>query len=378
VAREIVELGYKKPVAENGKVCFTAGSEAVARCNLRLRTADRVLVILGEFPASTFEELFDGVQLIPWEEFLPPDARVVVTARSVKSKLTSLPSCQGTVKKAVVESLRRRHPRQWFPESGPLYAVEIAIREDRGTLTLDTTGEGLHRRGYRLRAGAAPLRETLAAALVLLSRWDSSRVLADPLCGSGTIVIEAAMAAQGIAPGMKRSFSAEGWPHLPARLWQEARDEARARGRAGGAAGLTAGRILASDRDGGAIAAARENAGRAGVEEAILWRTQPAERFHHREPFGCLICNPPYAERTGQPVEVEALYRSLGQVFDRLDRWSGFILTAHPQFERHFGRRSDRNRKLYNGNLKTYLYQYFGPLPVRSDAAAAAVPPADL
>jgi putative N6-adenine-specific DNA methylase len=362
VAEELARLGYGESAAENGKVSFSARAAAVARCNLWLRTADRLLVTLAELPASTFDELFAGVQGVAWEEFLPADARVVVTARSVKSRLTSLPSCQGTVKKAIVESLRRRYRRQWFPENGPLYAVEISIREDQGVLTLDTTGEGLHRRGYRLRAGAAPLRETLAAALVGLSRWDASRTLADHFCGSGTIAIEAAMAALGIAPGLKRSFTAETWPHLSTRLWQEAREEAR--GRAGAQRPESSGlEILASDRDGEAIAVARENARRAGVGTAVRWRKLPAEQFHCRRPFGCLVCNPPYGERTGEPAEVEALYRSLGQVFDRLDRWSAFVLTAHPYFERHFGRPSDRNRKLYNGNLKTYLYQYFGPLP---------------
>ncbi|MBN1836143.1 MAG: hypothetical protein JW820_09860 [Spirochaetales bacterium] len=367
VSQELSELGYPEHVVGNGRVCFTAPAAALARCNLWLRTADRVLVVLAEFPAAGFDELFAGVQSVPWEEILPADARVVVTARSVRSRLTSLPACQSTVKKAVIESLRRRHAAQWFPESGPLYAVDLALRADRGLLTLDSTGEGLHRRGYRTRAGAAPLRENLAAALVMLSRWDPSRVLADPFCGSGTIVIEAAMAALQMAPGLRRSFTAEGWPHLDRRIWQEAREEARTRAAAATRGGGGEAEILASDRDVRMIALGRANARRAGVEGAISWRALPVERFRSRAPYGCLVCNPPYGERTGGASEVEELYRTLGAVFARLDRWSGFFLTSHPHFERHFGRPADRNRKLYNGNLKTYLYQYLGPLPRSED-----------
>jgi putative N6-adenine-specific DNA methylase len=375
VARELAGLGYGDPTVENGRVEFSASPAAVARCNLWLRSADRLLIVLAFFPASSFDELFAGVQLVPWADFLPLDGRILATARSVKSRLTSLPACQSTIKKAIVESLRRRYQRQWFPESGPLYAVEVSIRDDWGTLTLDTSGDGLHRRGYRTRAGAAPLRENLAAALVLLSRWSPSRVLADPFCGSGTIPVEAAMAGLGLAPGLRRSFSAEGWPHLPRRLWQEAREEARdlaQRRGPGPGAGLE---ILASDKDPRMISLARENARRAGVEGVVSWQTMPAERFYRREPFGCLVCNPPYGERTGESSEVEALYGSLGQVFARLDRWSAFVLTAHPRFEQHFGRRADRNRKMYNGNLKTYLYQYFGPLPRATDPETGAPAP---
>jgi len=363
VGHELADLGYHEHEVENGRVSFTAPASAVARCNLWLRTADRVLIVLASFPASSFEELFAGVQAVPWEDFLPADGRIVVTARSVKSGLTSLPACQRTVKKAVIESLRRRYRSHWFPESGPVYLVDLSLRGDQGLLTLDTSGDGLNRRGYRLQAGAAPLRENLAAALTLFSRWSPPRVLADPFCGSGTIPIEGAMAALGMAPGLQRSFSAEGWPHLGARIWQEARDEAR--GQAEEAKGRSPGdlEILASDRDAGVMALARANARRAGVENVITWRTLPVERFHSRAACGVLVCNPPYGERTGESSQVEELYRSLGMVFRRLDRWSAFILTAHPGFERPFGRRADRNRKLYNGNLKTYLYQYLGPLP---------------
>jgi putative N6-adenine-specific DNA methylase len=368
VAQELSGLGYEGHTVENSRVGFAAPPAAVARCNLWLRTADRVLVELASFPAGSFEELFAGVKSVPWEEFLPPDGRILTTARSVKSRLTSLPACQSTVKKAVIESLRRRYRTQWFPETGPLYAVDLSLRGDRGVLTLDTSGEGLHRRGYRLQAGAAPLRENLAAALVLLSRWNPPRVLADPFCGSGTIAIEAAMIALGMAPGLQRGFAAERWPHLGARIWQDAREEARDQAGEAGAAKQHDLVILASDRDPGMIGFAQANARRAGVQSTISWRTLPVERFHSRLSYGCLICNPPYGERTGEAREVDELYRSLGVVFDRLDRWSAFVLTGHPGFERQFGKQADRNRKLYNGNLKTYLYQYFGPLPRGEDA----------
>jgi len=341
-------------------VRFGGGPPEMARACLWLRTADRVVLRLAEFPAPDFEALYQGVQAVRWEDFLPEDARLQVSARSRRSRLTALPACQATVKKGIIQALRRRHARERFPESGPLYAVDLALDQDQAVLSLDATGEGLHRRGYRRRAGPAPLRETLAAALVLLSRWEPSRPLAAPLCGSGTIAIEAALFGLGLAPGRLRRFTAESWPHLPAGLWKEARDQARAREAAAGTAALN---LEASDRDEGMVRVARENARAAGVGEAVRFRVQPAEEFRSAERYGCLICNPPYGERSGEAAEVEELYRSLGRSFSRLPDWSVFVLTGHPGFERLYGRRADRNRKLYNGNLKTYLYQYFGPLP---------------
>jgi putative N6-adenine-specific DNA methylase len=361
-SEELRRLGFADLVVENGRVRFAGGPGELARACLWLRTADRIALRLAEFPAPDFDALYQGVQAVRWEDFLPEDARLVVSARSHRSRLTALPSCQATVKKGIIQALRRRHPRDRFPETGPLYAVELALDRDNAVLSLDTTGEGLHRRGYRRRAGRAPLRETLAAALVLLSRWDPSRPLADPLCGSGTIAIEAALLGLELAPGRLRSFTAESWPHLPRSVWEEARAQAReqerARGPAGGALNLQA-----SDRDEGMVRVARENARAAGVERAVSFRVQPAEEFRSAERYGCLICNPPYGERSGEASEVEELYRRLGRTFSRLPDWSVFVLTGHAGFERLYGRQADRNRKLYNGNLKTYLYQYFGPLP---------------
>jgi putative N6-adenine-specific DNA methylase len=357
---ELERLGYAERTVESGRVCFTGSLQDIPRCNLWLRTADRLLVRLAEFPAPDFDQLFEAVRSLDWAAFLPEEARLQVTARSLHSKLTSLPACQAAVKKGIVETLRRRYRRERFPETGPVYAVDLALNRDRALLTLDTSGPGLHRRGYRRQAGEAPLRETLAAALVLLSRWDPSRVLADPCCGSGTIPIEAALLGAGLAPGRQRRFAAEEWPHLPSRLWSEAREQAReAEARAAGA-GL---RILGSDRDPRVLEIAAENASSAAVADRVRFRVRRAEELESSEPFGCLICNPPYGERSGEPGEVEALYRSLGRVFSRLPDWSVFILSAHPRFQQLYGRRADKNRKLYNGNLKTYLYSYYGPLP---------------
>jgi putative N6-adenine-specific DNA methylase len=382
-AEELRRLAFPDPVVENGRVRFVGGPPELARACLWLRTADRVVLRLAEFPAPDFDALYQGVQAVRWEEFLPEDARLEVSARSHRSGLTALPSCQATVKKGIIQALRRRHPRERFPESGPRYAVDLALDRDQAVLSLDATGEGLHRRGYRRRAGQAPLRETLAAALVLLSRWEPSRPLADPLCGSGTIAIEAALLGLGLAPGRLRGFTAESWPHLPESVWREARAQARAREQSSGTAALS---LQASDRDEGIVRVARENALAAGVQQAVRFRVQPAEEFRSAERYGCLICNPPYGERSGEAGEVEELYRRLGRAFSRLPDWSVFVLTGHPGFERFYGRRADRNRKLYNGNLKTYLYQYFGSLPPGgappeteapgARAAGAELPPA--
>jgi len=357
-AEELRRLGFPEAEVENGRVRFGGGPAELARACLWLRTADRVVLRLADFPAPDFDALYEGVQAVRWEDFLPEDARLEVSARTHRSRLTALPACQATVKKGIIQALRRRHPRERFPESGPRYAVELALDRDQAVLSLDATGEGLHRRGYRRRAGRAPLRETLAAALVLLSRWEPSRPLADPLCGSGTIAIEAALLGLGLAPGRLRRFTAESWPHFPQSVWNEARASAR-----DPRPGPTALSLQASDRDEGIVRVARENARAAGVEQAVRFRVQPAEEFRSAERYGCLICNPPYGERSGEAGEVEELYRRLGRTFSRLPDWSVFVLTGHAGFERLYGRRADRNRKLYNGNLKTYLYQFFGPLP---------------
>jgi putative N6-adenine-specific DNA methylase len=358
VAAELLALGLTGPRAENGKVMFDGTADDLARCSLWLRSADRLLVWLAEFSAADFDQLYEGVRAIPWGDFMAPEPRVVVTARSSRSALTATPAIQSVAKKAIVDSLARGRPR--VEETGPLYPVDIALSRDRATVTLDASGDGLHKRGYRTEAGRAPLRETLAAGLLLLSRWDASRPLADPLCGSGTIPIEAALIGANIPAGARRSFLAEQWPHIPAAAWSRAREEAAALRRRPEL------RISASDRDGAVLAAARRNAGRAGVAGSIRFSVADLADSRPEGEYGCIVTNPPYAERLGEKREVEELYRRLGALFRGLPTWSLFALSAHPGFERHFGGNASRNRKLYNGNLRCYCYQYFGPLPPRT------------
>jgi len=357
VAGELKNLGYSNLSVQNGRVVFTGDEKDIARCNIWLRTADRVLIKVSEFKAMDFEELFQGTLSIPWEEMIPVDGKMHVIGKSVKSKLTSVKDCQAIVKKAIVEAMKRKHHTPWFAETGPLYKIEISLVKDIASITIDTSGAGLYKRGYREKAGEAPLRETLAAGLVLLSQWAPPRILADPLCGSGTIVIEAAMIGKNIAPGLMRRFAAEEWKGIPKEVWNEAREEAY------GEIKDIQFRILASDIDGNVLKRAKENALRSGVGDYISFQKMPVEEFRSRKKYGCIICNPPYGERMGKLKSVEELYRRMGKVFSSLDTWSFFILSAHPKFEKFFGWKSDRKRKLYNGNIECFYYQYFGSLP---------------
>jgi putative N6-adenine-specific DNA methylase len=359
VADELRALGYADLVVENGRVCFTGEARDIARCNIGLRCADRLLIKAAEFKATDFEELFQQTMRVGWETFIPVDGKMHVTGKSHKSGLASVPDCQSIVKKAVVEAMKRRYKGTWFAEDGPVYRIEVALLNDIATLTIDTSGPGLHKRGYRKDTGEAPLRETLAAALVRLSRWRPGREFADPFCGSGTIAIEAALIGSNRAPGIDRSFAAESWPHIPPSVWQEARQEARS------AVNDAPVRILASDIDAAVLRAARENAVRAGVADSVQFQRQPADQFRSRRKYGCIVCNPPYGERTGDSREVERLYKQMGAMYAGLDNWSLFALTPSTYFERLFGRRADKKRKLYNGNIQCYLYQYLGALPPR-------------
>ncbi|MBP7602666.1 MAG: class I SAM-dependent RNA methyltransferase [Spirochaetes bacterium] len=360
LADELRGLGYADLKKADGRVFFKGNERDIARCNLWLRTADRVQILMAEFDAPDFGALFDGACAVEWERFIPENGRMHVEARSVKSKLSSLPACQSVVKKAVVQAMSRKYGRDRFEEDGPLFSIELSLSSDRAFITLDTSGDGLHKRGYRKAKGEAPLRETLAAALVILSRWDISRPFADPLCGSGTIPIEACLIGANIAPGLGRSFSAEQWPFIAKSVWYETREEARSSIRGGDF------NVYASDIDTAVFRKARENAAAAGVAGHIVFERKKLEEFSSRKPYGCLVCNPPYGERIGGSEEVTALYREMGRVLGSLDSWSVFVLTAHPDFEKYYGRRADKNRKLYNGKIKCYLYQYFGPLPRKS------------
>ena len=359
VADELKALGYQDVDVENGRIIFRGGERDIARCNLWLRTADRVTIRLGYFTATDFGELFERTREIAWERFIPLKGKMHVTGKSHKSKLFSVPDCQSIVKKAIVEAMKRRYRVDRFEETGPDYRIEVALLNDMATISLDTTGPGLHKRGYRTEKGEAPLRETLAAALVKLSRWTPDRLLADPFCGSGTIAIEAGLIGENRAPGLNRSFVSEGWPLIPKGVWADAREEARS------TALPPRFKILASDIDGSAIRYAVENAKRAGLADSISFQKKRVDEFSSARKYGCLVCNPPYGERTGDVPGVEEAYRAMGKVFRRLDDWSLFALTSNPDFERFFGGKATRKRKLYNGNILCHLYQYLGPLPPR-------------
>ena len=354
VAYELKKLGYSDLAVENGKVTFKGQERDIARCNLWLRSADRVLIKIAEFEARDFDELFEGTGRVGWPDFVPVDGKMHVTGKSIGSQLASVSDCQSIVKKSIVEAMKKRYRREWFEETGPVYKIEVSLLKNKATLTVDTTGPGLHKRGYRNDTGQAPLRETLAAGLVLLSRWTPDRVLADPLCGSGTIAVEAALIGRNLAPGLKRHFVSEAWGQIPRKVWDAVREEARE------GTNDADFRVLASDDDGSVIKKARENAVRAGVADFVAFQKMPLADFRSHKKYGCIICNPPYGLRMGEEALVEDLYRSMGEMFRMLDSWSLFVLTAHPDFQKLFGKRADRNRKLYNGDIKCYYYQYGG------------------
>jgi len=360
VAREVKELGYTDMAVENGKVTFAAGLEAIGRSNLWLRAADRVLLKMGEFKALTFEELFEQTKALPWPDWIPADGTFPVEGKSINSKLFSVPDCQAIVKKAIVEKMKTRYRKNWFEEKGPRYRVEVALLKDMVTLTIDTSGPGLHKRGYRKLGSEAPLKETLAAAMVMLSRWRPDRPLVDPFCGSGTIPLEAGLIGLNMAPGLKREFDAEKWPVIPGVLWEKAREEALDLMRRD--FGL---HVHGYDIDGQVLSLARYHARQAGLEGMVSFQERPVSQLGSRHSYGYIVCNPPYGVRLGDLAQVERLYHEMGQAFGKLDTWSYYILTAHPGFEALFGRRADKKRKLYNGRIQCNYYQYFGPRPPR-------------
>jgi putative N6-adenine-specific DNA methylase len=336
VAREVKSLGYGEAKTENARVTFQADLSAIPRSNLWLRSADRILVKVGEFEALTYDQLFEGTKALPWDEWLGIDACFPVEGKSVRSKLFSVPDCQAIVKKAIVEKLKQRYHCQWFAETGPTYKIEIALLKDWATLTIDTSGPGLHKRGYRKLAVPAPLKETLAAAMVGLSYWNPDRLLVDPFCGSGTIPIEAALIGLNVAPGLRREFSAEKWPQIPEVLWREARQEAQELIKHN----LKL-QIVGTDIDDDVIGIARYHLKSAGLEGWVHFQQMPLAQLRNSHKYGCVVCNPPYGERLGEQAEVEQLYRRMRQVFAPLDTWSFYILTAcgrpvrrDPKYER--------------------------------------------
>ena len=352
---EIVKLGFEDIVTSNGRVEFSGGEDAIAIANLWLRTADRVLVKIGKFNATTFDELFEKTKSCSWEQWITKDGRFpVAKATSVKSKLFSKSDCQSIVKKAIVERLKQKYKINWFEESGENYPVFVNILKDEVTLSIDSSGVGLHKRGYRATGNEAPLKETLAAAIVFLSHWKSERQLADPFCGSGTLLIEAALMGKNIAPGINRTFSSETWNGQMKRCYSKTREAAKEM------IERDEFRLLGSDIDRHSIQLAMENAKLAGVDDVIAFQKLDVSEFSSSKRAGTIITNPPYGERLSTKREVEELYRTMGKTFEKLDDWSYFILTGHLNFERYFGKRATKNRKLYNGNILTYLYQYYG------------------
>ncbi len=358
VADEVRKLGYTDLTIDNGKVIFWADISAIARTNLWLRTADRVRLVIGEFKAVTFDQLFERTKALPWHEWIEQDGEFPVDGKSVKSQLFSISDCQAIVKKAIVESLKNKYKTSWFDETGALYRIEVSILKDQVTLTIDTSGPGLHRRGYREWIGVAPLKETMAAGLIYLSRWRNDRPLIDPFCGSGTIPIEAALIGKNIASGMNRNFASEEWSAIPREIWHKAREETHDL-----ANFQQKIEILGTDIDSEIIQVAERNAEEAEVAGDIKFRRVAIKDLHMADDYGVLIGNPPYGERISELSEVEQIYRSLGEKYRAYRTWSYFILTANEQFETFFGARASKKRKLYNGNIKVDYYQYYGPLP---------------
>lgn len=360
--KEILDLGYEISLVEDGRVTFIGDDEAICRANVFLRTAERVLLKAGSFKAETFEELFQGTRNIPWEDFIPEDGKFWVTkASSIKSKLFSPSDIQSIMKKAMVERLKNRYGVTWFPENGASYPLRVFLYKDMVTVGIDTSGESLHKRGYRTLTSKAPITETLAAALILLTPWNRDRILVDPFCGSGTFPIEAAMMAAKMAPGMNRSFLAEEWRNVIKRkCWYEAMDEA---------GDLVEEDVQVDiqgyDVDGDIVKAARSNAQSAGVDHMIHFQRRPVSAMSHPKKYGFIISNPPYGERIEEKENLPALYREIGERFAALDSWSMYLITSYEDAQKYIGRKADKNRKIYNGMLKTYFYQFMGPRPPR-------------
>lgn len=358
--REILDLGYEVSQVEDGRVTFIGDAEAVCRANIFLRTTERILLKVGSFKAETFEELFQGTRAIPWEQYIPRDGKFwVAKASSIKSRLFSPSDIQSIMKKAMVERMKGAYGITWFPEDGASYPLRVFLYKDVVTVAMDTSGDSLHKRGYRTLTSKAPITETLAAALLMLTPWKPDRILVDPFCGSGTFPIEAAMMAANMAPGMNREFLAEDWKNLiPKKCWYEAMDEAN---------DLVKNDISVDiqgyDIDGEIVRAARANAAAAGVDHLIHFQQRPVSQLSHPKKYGFLITNPPYGERIEDKENLPELYRTIGERFAALDSWSAYIITAYEDTERYFGRKADKNRKIYNGMMKTYFYQFMGPKP---------------
>lgn len=360
VAREVRNLGYECQV-DNGKVTFEADVQAICRANLWLRTADRIKIKVGEFKAHTFDELFEKTKALNWGDYIPEDAEFPVIGKSVKSKLFSVSDCQSIVKKAVVNKLQHTYKRTtWFEENGPLYRIEVSLLKDVATLTIDASGVGLHKRGYRLAQGEAPLKETLAASLVMLTNWTPDKPFVDPFCGSGTIALEAALIGQNIAPGFNRDFASDDWVWIGKDNWNRAREEVEDLANYDQQLNITG-----SDLDHRMVKIATENAEEIGFGDMLKFKQMQMKDFTTREEYGYIVTNPPYGERLSEKPLVEKLYADMGEVLRPLDTWSVYLLTSHEGFEQFYGKPASKKRKLFNGFIKTDYYQYFGKRPPR-------------
>ena len=362
--REIYDLGYEITSVEDGKVTFGGDAEAICRANINLRTAERVLLKVGQFKAYTFTELFDQTKNLPWEELIPEDGKFWVTkANSVNSKLFSSSDIQSIVKKAIVERLKSKYKVGWFKEDGNSYPLRVTIIKDVVTIAIDTTGNSLHKRGYRPASGKAPISESLAAALIMLTPWKKDRILIDPFCGSGTFPIEAAMIAANIAPGLNREFTAEEWTNIiPKKEWYNAIEEAN------DAIDMNIETdIQGFDIDEAVIRIARQNSVNAGVDKLIHFQQREVAKLSNAHKYGFIITNPPYGERLEEKEALPAIYGALGRQFKQLDSWSAYVITSYTDAEKYFGRKADKNRKIYNGMLKTYFYSFIGPKPPKKD-----------
>ncbi len=363
VKREAQNLGFSNISVEDGIVNFTGELKDIPKANIWFRSADRILIVMSKFKATTFEELFEGVKSINWADFLPKDANFIVSGKSLKSTLSSVPACQKITEKAIVEKLKLTYKGiDYFSKSGNLYKIQVALLKDNVTITLDTSGIGLHKRGYRENQLSAPLKETLASALIDLSYYKKERFFIDPTCGSGTIPIEAAMIAKNIAPGLMRNFASENWDFIDKSYWKEARKEAYSKIDVN-----CRPEIYASDIDEKAIQIAKGNAKIAGVDDCIRFEVKPLNKLDIKNiKYGICVCNPPYAERIGVLEEVEQLYKDMGKIFNNNKTFSTYILTSHESFEKLYGKKSDKKRKLFNGNVKVEYYQFFGERPPKS------------
>lgn len=362
--REIYDLGYDISSVEDGKVTFVGDSEAICRANINLRTTERILIKVGQFKAETFTELFDNTKALDWENFIPKNGKFWVTkANSVNSKLFSSSDIQSIVKKAIVERLKEHYRIGWFEEDGDSYPIRVTIMKDVVTIALDTSGDSLHKRGYRPAAGKAPISETLAAALIMLTPWRGDRILIDPFCGSGTFPIEAAMIAANIAPGMNRKFTAQKWTNIiDKQLWYDAVDEAE------DMINLDIETdIQGFDIDVDVIRKARSNAENAGVEKLIHFQERSVADLSHHKKYGFIITNPPYGERLEDKETLPGIYSAFGRQFAKLDSWSAYMITSYEDAVKYFGRKPDKNRKIYNGMLKTYFYSFQGPKPPKKE-----------